>query len=857
MKRGSKKALSTIVSTLLILLLVFVAIGILWVVVKGLIEDSTETISLGKYTLDLKIDQVSINQNSVSVKVKRNPGEGDFVKIKFIFSDGKNSETFDRNVSLKEYEKRSFSFSLQEIEIDDLEKIEIVPIFKLESGKEVAGDVKDSYNFEKESVQTYDCSTNCSTENYECGTFTFCGFSTSCGNCQTLYGSDYVCNSGTCVLESECNEDCSDVTYECGTQTICDEECIIGDCTSANEICNVNVCESCPTNYGDCDNNDSTGCETNLNTDSSNCGSCGNDCQDGYSCVSGSCVEDSEECTSNNYTQCYDGNVYWYDSCGEREGVYDYCSSEEVCSSGECVYVGGGGGEYEINVIGPHEFWTHSNAQNGDYVGYVKFFDMDENVNPSFSIVSGNNGAFEIEKTTESPRDLFPSGLIRIANRNSLSAGATYNLGVRIYDSATDKDSTANVIVHVATNSQTVYIDSNAGSGGDGSYSSPYDEVGDVGDWNYEGGKVYLFKRGSYFQDHIWLDDDNVNQNNPLVIGAYGSGDRPEFDGTVYGKGYGDTGILIGRSSTSNIMSHIYVQNLEVYNWGYFPILNSPRGDNHLFFTDLYVHHGDNTVWWLWGKNQHSSEDLDITIVNCEVSHGVGESTSGTKWYAGGVHAYNFYAHDNTGNGIRFIWAPDKVCMGCVSHDNGRHGIQLRSGNSRIEYFKSYNNGGYGATVWHEAVDDDNTRYYFSLKNGELYDNNNPGLDIWGRIKHVMVEDLEIRNNAGDGLRIFGYLDITQNITVKDSLIDNNGEYGVFISDKLAITFNGQSSTGTYGADYFILGNTISNNDNGLFADYVHGLTITGNEFSGNSGDDIEVDSSRTSDVTISGNEYL
>ena len=57
-----KRGLSTIVSTLLILLLVFVAIGILWVVIRNVIQDGAEQVSLGKFTLDMKIEQVQISE---------------------------------------------------------------------------------------------------------------------------------------------------------------------------------------------------------------------------------------------------------------------------------------------------------------------------------------------------------------------------------------------------------------------------------------------------------------------------------------------------------------------------------------------------------------------------------------------------------------------------------------------------------------------------------------------------------------------------------------------------------------------------------------------------------------------------
>ena len=76
LKRNDKRGLSTIVATLLIILLTLVAVGIIWVVVRNVIQGGSEQISLGKFTLDLKISQVQrINDSALSITLKRNVGE--------------------------------------------------------------------------------------------------------------------------------------------------------------------------------------------------------------------------------------------------------------------------------------------------------------------------------------------------------------------------------------------------------------------------------------------------------------------------------------------------------------------------------------------------------------------------------------------------------------------------------------------------------------------------------------------------------------------------------------------------------------------------------------------------------------
>ena len=48
----SKKGLSAVVTTLIIILLVLVAVGIIWVVVQNIVTEGAESISLELFTVD-------------------------------------------------------------------------------------------------------------------------------------------------------------------------------------------------------------------------------------------------------------------------------------------------------------------------------------------------------------------------------------------------------------------------------------------------------------------------------------------------------------------------------------------------------------------------------------------------------------------------------------------------------------------------------------------------------------------------------------------------------------------------------------------------------------------------------------
>ena len=145
-----KRGLSAVVTTLIIILLTLVAVGVIWTVVNNIIERGAEEVEIGQYTLDLQIKAAQIqNGNITVVVVRRNPGQGDFVALDFVFSDGKNSETIRENISLKELEEKSFTFTLTKLSTANLRTISVAPIFKMESGKESVGEVSDMFDFKK------------------------------------------------------------------------------------------------------------------------------------------------------------------------------------------------------------------------------------------------------------------------------------------------------------------------------------------------------------------------------------------------------------------------------------------------------------------------------------------------------------------------------------------------------------------------------------------------------------------------------------------------------------------------------------------------------------------------------------
>jgi hypothetical protein len=229
-----------------------------------------------------------INDSALNVKVKRNVGDGEFVGINFVIDDGDNVEVIKTNTSLNELETKNFYIFLIEINASKIKKISIVPVFRLESGKEVNGDVKDEYTISSAISGISSCTPNCVGK--VCGSD---GCGGSCGSCS---GSTPNCINYQCSAQV-CTPSC--LNKQCGSDG-CSGTC--GSCSLANAIASCSgsyqcVISSCNSGYANCDGNISNGCETQLGTNS-NCASCGNACTGGQTCTNNVCVTSS---SGNNY----------------------------------------------------------------------------------------------------------------------------------------------------------------------------------------------------------------------------------------------------------------------------------------------------------------------------------------------------------------------------------------------------------------------------------------------------------------------------------------------------------------------------------------------------------------------------
>lgn len=88
MTMKNKRGLSAVVATLIIILLVLVAVGILWAVISNVIDEGAQTIEYGQLCNEVSFDKKTVEavdgeSGNYTVRLSRNPGgeEVDGVKI--------------------------------------------------------------------------------------------------------------------------------------------------------------------------------------------------------------------------------------------------------------------------------------------------------------------------------------------------------------------------------------------------------------------------------------------------------------------------------------------------------------------------------------------------------------------------------------------------------------------------------------------------------------------------------------------------------------------------------------------------------------------------------------------------------
>lgn len=120
----------------------------------------------------------------------------------------------------------------------------------------------------------------------------------NCGDCGVECGAPAngiaVCQDGVCgidcgTLYTDCSGECIDTMNDIANCGSCGNVC---NWSNGNPICVEGACDIiCDIGYANCDLDASNGCETNLTSDTANCGYCLGACPEWWGCIDGQCVE--------------------------------------------------------------------------------------------------------------------------------------------------------------------------------------------------------------------------------------------------------------------------------------------------------------------------------------------------------------------------------------------------------------------------------------------------------------------------------------------------------------------------------------------------------------------------------------
>lgn len=87
--KNNKKGLSTIVATLLIILLTLVAVGIIWIVIRNVVNTGTQQIDVDAKCLSASVEATSVEDNgdgTYDVTIFRNGGDDLLGGVKLVFT---------------------------------------------------------------------------------------------------------------------------------------------------------------------------------------------------------------------------------------------------------------------------------------------------------------------------------------------------------------------------------------------------------------------------------------------------------------------------------------------------------------------------------------------------------------------------------------------------------------------------------------------------------------------------------------------------------------------------------------------------------------------------------------------------
>ncbi len=137
----NKKGLSTIIGTLLIILLVIVAVGIIWVVIRGTLQSGVEELDIGAKCLEVSVMATAVTctvgtPNACAVTLYREAGGDAIDGVKIVISDGLTSVVHEEAGNIEQLGTTTVgTIDISDVAIANVESVEVAAYFDNAAGE--------------------------------------------------------------------------------------------------------------------------------------------------------------------------------------------------------------------------------------------------------------------------------------------------------------------------------------------------------------------------------------------------------------------------------------------------------------------------------------------------------------------------------------------------------------------------------------------------------------------------------------------------------------------------------------------------------------------------------------------------
>lgn len=150
-----RRGLSAIIVTLIMILLVIVAAGIIWVVIRNVVGSGTEQINVGTACLNTNVEATKVTNSSpyltspvtYQVTLTRSAGGGEIGGVKIVFTNETGTESYVHTEAGNIDPLATTTVSASGVTITNANQVDVVVYFLDNSGEEQSCSVSNEYGF--------------------------------------------------------------------------------------------------------------------------------------------------------------------------------------------------------------------------------------------------------------------------------------------------------------------------------------------------------------------------------------------------------------------------------------------------------------------------------------------------------------------------------------------------------------------------------------------------------------------------------------------------------------------------------------------------------------------------------------